>query len=80
MAPPLPSPLRGSGLEGSGFAGGELVPLRDFLGERLYRHGGKLLPAEMIERVCGGPLDPGPLLAQLRAKFGAVYGLAEAPN
>ena len=61
-------------------AAGELVSLRDFLRERLYRHGRKLLPAEMIERVCGGPLDPGPLIAQLRAKFGAVYDLAEAPN
>ncbi len=56
-------------------AAGELQPLRDFLCERIYRHGGKLEPAEMIERVAGGPLDPEPLLAQLREKFGAIYGL-----
>jgi carboxypeptidase Taq len=56
-------------------AAGELGVLRDFLGERLLRHGGKHEPAEMIERVTGGPLDPDPLLAQLRTKYGAIYGL-----
>ncbi len=57
-------------------ATGELTPLRDFLGERLYRHGGKLEPAEMIERLAGGPLDPEPLLCHLRQKFGEIYELA----
>jgi hypothetical protein len=27
----------------------------------------------MIQRVAGGPLDPEPLLAQLRAKYGELY-------
>ena len=57
-------------------AAGETEPLRDFLGDRVYRHGAKLMPAEMVEFACGGPLDPEPLLAHLRAKFGEVYGLA----
>jgi carboxypeptidase Taq len=56
-------------------AAGELDPLRDFLGERIYAHGGKLEPAAMIERVTGGPLDPAPLLSQLREKFGELYEL-----
>ncbi len=55
---------------------GELEPLRDFLAERIYRHGGKLEPAAMIERVTGGPLDPAPLLAHLRSRFGPIYGLS----
>jgi carboxypeptidase Taq len=59
-------------------AAGDLAPLRDFLAEALYRHGGKLEPREMIERVTGGPLDPEPLLAHLRAKFGEIYGLGAA--
>jgi carboxypeptidase Taq len=59
----------------SQLAAGELEPLRDFLGERLLRHGGKWEPAEMIERAVGSPLDPGPLLEQLRSKFGALYEL-----
>ena len=54
---------------------GEYEPLRAFLAERIYRHGAKLEPAEMIEKVTGGPLDPEPLLRHLRAKFGELYGL-----
>ena len=56
-------------------AAGDLRPLRDLCADRIYRHGGKFEPAELIERVTGGPLDPEPLLRQLRAKFGALYGL-----
>jgi carboxypeptidase Taq len=56
-------------------AAGDLRPLGDFLGERIYRHGNKLEPAEMIERVTGGPLDPEPLLRHLRHKFGEIYDL-----
>ena len=59
-------------------AAGELSELRELLGELIYRHGGKLEPAEMIERVAGGPLDPAPLLRHLRAKFGELYGLGES--
>jgi carboxypeptidase Taq len=54
---------------------GELQPLRDWLRERLHRHGAKFEPAEMIERLTGGPLDAGPLLRQLEAKYAEVYGL-----
>ncbi len=57
-------------------AAGELGPLRDFLAGLIYRHGGRLEPAEMIERVTGGPLDPEPLLGQLRSKYGRLYGFA----
>ena len=56
-------------------AAGELGPLRDFLAERIYRHGGKHEPAEMVVRATGGALDPAPLLRYLERKFGAIYGL-----
>jgi carboxypeptidase Taq len=56
-------------------AAGELEPLRDWLRERLHRHGAKFEPAEMIERLTGGPLDTAPLLRQLEAKYADVYGL-----
>ena len=58
-------------------AAGDLRPLREFLAERIYRHGGKLEPAQMIERVTGAPLDPGPLLRHLERKFGELYGLRQ---
>jgi carboxypeptidase Taq len=54
---------------------GEPAPLRDWLRENVYRLGGKLEPLEMIERVAGGPLDVGPLLGHLRAKYGEIYEL-----
>ncbi|UJA20755.1 carboxypeptidase M32 [Thermoleophilia bacterium SCSIO 60948] len=55
------------------FARGELEPLRELMAERLYRHGGKHLPGEMIRRLTGGPLDPEPLLRALGHKFGSLY-------
>ena len=54
---------------------GELSPLREWLRERLHTHGAKFEPAEMIERLTGGPLDAAPLLRQLEAKYAEVYGL-----
>ena len=41
----------------------------------MHRHGRKYLPGELLERVVGGGLDPQPLIAYLRAKFGDIYGL-----
>jgi carboxypeptidase Taq len=54
---------------------GEFGELRDWLREHVHRHGRKYMPAELLERVVGGGLDPQPLLGYLRAKFGAIYGL-----
>jgi carboxypeptidase Taq len=48
--------------------GGDFASLREWLGERLHRHGRKLLPAETLERVAGGPIETGPYLRYLRAK------------
>jgi len=58
-------------------AAGELEPLRDFMTERVYRHGGKFEPSELVVRATGGPLDPAPLLGHLERKYGEIYGLAE---
>ena len=57
-------------------ASGELTGLRDFLRERIYQRGARRLPAELIEEVTGGPLDPAPLLRHLRSKFGELYELS----
>jgi carboxypeptidase Taq len=57
---------------------GEFVQLREWLREQLYRHGRKLMPKELIERITGGGLDPGPYLRYLSEKVGEVYGI-EAP-
>jgi carboxypeptidase Taq len=57
-------------------AAGDVSPLGTWLRERLYRHGRKYTPKEMLERVAGTPtIDPEPYLAYLRAK---VEGLKAA--
>ena len=56
-------------------AAGELIPLRDHLRERLYRRGGKLMPAEMVRELTGGPLRARPLLDHLGRKYGELYEL-----
>jgi carboxypeptidase Taq len=52
---------------------GELVPLRDWLREHLYRHGAKLMPKETLERLVGGPIDVAPYVRQLRQRAAEIY-------
>ena len=55
-------------------AAGDLGELRGWLVERVHRHASRWLPAELAEHALGGPLDPEPLLARLRSKYGELYG------
>jgi carboxypeptidase Taq len=62
-----------------GFEQGEFGPLRDWLREKLHRHGRKFTPAETLERVVGTPtIDPEPYVRYLRTKLGEIYGLPVA--
>jgi carboxypeptidase Taq len=54
------------------FERGEFGPLREWLREHLHRWGRAFEPAELLERVVGGPLDAEPYLAYLRAKVEAL--------
>ena len=51
---------------------GEFGPLHAWLRENIYTLGRKLTPAETVERVVGGRIDPQPYLAYLRDKLGAA--------
>ena len=51
---------------------GELAPLREWLGERIHRHGRKFPPRELLQRVTGESLRPEPFLDYLRAKLADV--------
>jgi Zn-dependent carboxypeptidase len=53
------------------FAAGDFSALREWLGEHVHRHGRRLMPDELLERVVGGPLDPAPYLAYLERKMQA---------
>ena len=48
---------------------GDFTSLHGWLRENLYALGSKFTPAETIERVAGGPIDPKPYLDYLRAKL-----------
>ena len=56
-------------------ARGDLVTLHGWLRERLYRHGNKFMPKELIERVVGGPIDVSPYLRQLNERAAEIYGI-----
>jgi carboxypeptidase Taq len=57
------------------FARGEFAPLREWLGEKIHRHGRCFTAAELVENITGKPLSHAPLMAQLRDKFAPLYGL-----
>jgi carboxypeptidase Taq len=51
---------------------GEFAEIHGWLRENIYAHGRKFAPAELVERVVGGPIDPQPYLAYLREKLTAL--------
>jgi carboxypeptidase Taq len=56
-------------------AKGEFGTLRSWLSDRLYRHGRKFKPGEIVERATGMPMTIAPYVAYLRAKYGELYEL-----
>ncbi|HEY2005338.1 MAG TPA: carboxypeptidase M32 [Solirubrobacteraceae bacterium] len=56
-------------------ATGELQPLRQWLIEKVHRHGSKFTTTELLERAVGGPIAVGPFTRYLKHKLGEVYGL-----
>ena len=57
------------------FARGEFGPLRDWLRERIHRHGQCFTAAELVQNVTGKALSHAPLMAHLRGKFAPLYDL-----
>jgi len=57
---------------------GEFAVLLRWLRTNVHRHGRKFTPNELVERATGKPLTPGPWIAYVRKKFGALYGLQTA--
>jgi carboxypeptidase Taq len=54
------------------FERGDFNALREWLGEHVHHWGRVLESPELLERVVGGPLDPDPYLAYLRAKVASL--------
>jgi carboxypeptidase Taq len=57
---------------------GEFGVLLKWLRSNVHSHGRKFTPNELMERVTGKPLTPGPWIAYVRQKFGALYGVKGA--
>jgi len=54
-------------------AEGDFKPLRDWLTENIYRHGGVYDPLDLVTRATGSPLRIEPYMEYLRSKFGELY-------
>jgi carboxypeptidase Taq len=59
----------------SQIARGQFDSLRSWLTDRVYRHGRKFSPKELIFRVTGEPLQTRSYMSYLHEKFGAMYRL-----
>jgi len=57
---------------------GAFATLHAWLRDRIYRHGRKFAPSELVVRATGGPLSTTPYLAYLRGKYGEIYRLPAA--
>lgn len=49
--------------------------LHGWLSDRIYRHGRKYQPSELVERTTGRPMSMEPYLGYLRTKYGEIYRL-----
>ena len=54
---------------------GEFGALRTWLIGRVYRHGRKFTPPELVEQATGEALSIAPYMSYLNTKYGALYGL-----
>ena len=54
---------------------GEFGTLFTWMREKIHKPGGAYMPAELVERVTGGPIRTEPFLDYVRAKYTEIYGL-----
>ena len=59
----------------SDFERGEFRALLTWLRDNIHRHGRKYSPAELVQRVTGGPLDAEPYVNYLKHKYTEIYDL-----
>ena len=57
-------------------AAAELGGLRNWLGEKIHRHGSRYTTEELLDRVVGGPIAVEPFIGYLKKKLGDAYGVA----
>ncbi|WP_025700469.1 carboxypeptidase M32 [Paenibacillus forsythiae] len=57
---------------------GNLLPVKEWLTDKIYRYGMGETPSQIIERVTGEPLNPDYLADYLEAKYRDIYRLEQA--
>ncbi len=60
---------------GEQFARGEFAPLKNWLNEKIHRHGRRYPARKLVEVVTGKPLSHEPFIRHLAAKYSELYGL-----
>lgn len=56
-------------------AAGNLLPIKEWLTDKIYRFGKSLTPSQIIEKVTGEPLNPDYLADYLEEKYTEIYKL-----
>lgn len=56
-------------------ARGDMAPLREWLRDRIHRHGQRFRGGELVQVVTGRPLSPQPFVEYLRRKYKPLYGI-----
>lgn len=54
---------------------GQFDTLHNWLRDRIYSHGSRYTPSELVRKVTGKDLDAGPYIRYLRDKYSEIYGL-----
>jgi carboxypeptidase Taq len=54
---------------------GNLIPIKDWLAVKVYRHGKLLTPTEIVTEVTGEELNPDYLVEYFQEKYGDIYKL-----
>lgn len=54
---------------------GELIKIKDWLGEKIHKHGKLLTPAEILKSVTGEEINSGYLIDYLESKYKEIYKL-----
>jgi carboxypeptidase Taq len=57
------------------FARGDFRPLREWLRDKIHRHGQRYSSAELVKQVTGQELSSEPLVKHLKSKYGELYSV-----
>jgi len=60
-------------------AQGDLIPLKEWLNQKVHRWGRQWQGPELIQRITGHSIDAEPFLQSLKHKIQSVYGISASP-